>query len=35
MKDVRWNEKQETTKRIFGEAPFAIVYDINKIFDNQ
>ncbi len=33
--DVRWNEKQEITKRIYGEAPFAIVYDINKIFDNK
>ena len=35
IEDVRWNEKQETTKRIYGEAPFAIVYDINKIFDNK
>ena len=35
IEDVRWNEKQEITKRIYGEAPFAIVYDINKIFDNK
>ena len=35
MKDLRWNEKQQNTKRVYGEAPSAIVYDINKIFDNQ
>ncbi len=35
IEDVRWNEKRETTKRIYGEAPAAIVYDINKIFDNK
>ena len=35
VEDVRWNEKQATTKRIYGEAPCAIVYDINRVFDHQ
>ena len=35
LKDVRWDEAQETTKRIYGREPFAIVYDINRIFNDQ
>ena len=35
MKDMRWNKAQETTKRIYGQEPFAIVYDIHKIHDGQ
>ena len=35
LQDVRWNEKQETTKRIYGTPPCAIVYDIHKIHDEQ
>ena len=35
IEDVRWNEKQETTKRIYGEAPSAIVYDIQRIWNKQ
>ena len=31
QKDMRWNEEQENTKRIYGEPPFAIVYDVTKI----
>lgn len=26
-----WNEKQANTRRIYGQAPAAIIYDINKI----
>ena len=35
VKDMRWNENQETTKRIYGTEPSAIVYDIHKIFNEQ
>ncbi|MBR2288139.1 MAG: hypothetical protein IJ865_07830, partial [Clostridia bacterium] len=35
VKDLRWNVQQQTTKRIYGEEPFAIVYDTTKIFDPQ
>ena len=35
IEDVRWNEKQETTKRIYGQPPCAIVYDIHRIYDEQ
>ena len=33
IEDVRWNERQENTKRIYGMPPCAIIYDIHKIFD--
>jgi hypothetical protein len=33
-KNLLWTEGA-TTKRIYGEAPSAIVYDVNRIFDHQ
>ena len=34
-KDLRWSEERQTTKRIYGEEPFAIVYDIHQIYDQK
>ena len=34
-KDLRWEEAQELTKRVYGKEPFAIVYDIHKIRDAE
>ncbi len=35
VKDMRWNEQAQTAKRIYGEAPYAILYDLNRIYDRQ
>ena len=35
VKDVRWDEAAETTKRVYGREPFAVVYDVNRIFNDQ
>ena len=35
MKSVMWTDHPIITKRIYGEAPCAIVYDINRVFDHQ
>lgn len=29
--NLLWNEKQTSTRRIYGQAPYAIIYDMNKI----
>ena len=33
--DVRWNAEQETSKRIYGQEPYAIVYDIHRIREEK
>ena len=35
VKSVLWTDAPVTSKRKYGEEPFAIVYDINRIWDKQ
>lgn len=34
-KSVLWSDEKTNTKRVYGDAPFSIVYDTSKIFDQQ
>ena len=35
VESVMWTDHPATTKRIYGEAPYAIVYDTQRIWDHQ